>query len=70
KVYNIGQDITVRVVRADLERIHIDFELYDPRKPHADKNTDKLLAKKSKKPKKAKKKRARRRKKTKTKAAQ
>ncbi|WP_432772964.1 ribonuclease R [Francisella salimarina] len=70
KVYKIGQDITVRVVRADLERIHIDFELYDPRKPNLDKNNDKPYPKKSKKPNKAKKKRARRRKKAKTKAAQ
>ncbi|NDT50328.1 RNB domain-containing ribonuclease, partial [Francisella tularensis subsp. holarctica] len=48
KVYKIGQDITVRVVRADLERIHIDFELYDPRKPFAENSSDKPFAKKQK----------------------
>ncbi|MBK2112090.1 ribonuclease R [Francisella tularensis subsp. novicida FSC159] len=68
KVYKIGQDITVRVVRADLERIHIDFELYDPRKPFAENSSDKPFAKKTKKLKKAKKKKVRSRKKNKTKA--
>ncbi|AJI63343.1 ribonuclease R [Francisella tularensis subsp. tularensis] len=68
KVYKVGQDITVRVVRADLERIHIDFELYDPRKPFAENSSDKPFAKKTKKLKKAKKKKVRSRKKNKTKA--
>ncbi|MDE4944848.1 ribonuclease R, partial [Francisella tularensis subsp. holarctica] len=48
KVYTIGQDITVRVVRADLERIHIDIELYDPRNPFAENSSDNPFAKKQK----------------------
>ncbi|WP_150466616.1 ribonuclease R [Francisella sp. SYW-9] len=65
KVYKIGQDITVRVVRVDLDRIHIDFELYDPRtsKPFDASSTKRPAARKPKKDKKVKKKRARRRKK-------
>ena len=51
KVYKIGQDITVRVVRADLERIHIDFELYDPKtsKPFDENASRRPLAEKPKK---------------------
>ncbi|ASG68563.1 ribonuclease R [Francisella halioticida] len=64
KIYKIGQDITVRVVRADLERAHIDFELYDPRsgKPFNENTSERLTDKKPKKNKKIKKKRVRRRK--------
>lgn len=68
KVYKIGQDITVRVVRADLDRIHIDFELYDPRKPFVEGSSNKSFGKKAKKPaKKAKKNKSRRKRKSKTK---
>ncbi|MBK2297139.1 ribonuclease R [Francisella philomiragia] len=68
KVYKIGQDITVRVVRADLDRIHIDFELYDPRKPFVEGSSNKSFCKKAKKPaKKAKKNKSRRKRKSKTK---
>jgi len=69
KVYKIGQDITVRVVRADLERIHIDFELYDPKtsKPFDENASRRPLAEKPKKNKKPKKKRTRRRRKNKEK---
>ncbi|MDE4988479.1 ribonuclease R, partial [Francisella tularensis subsp. holarctica] len=35
KVYKIGQDISVSVVRADLERIHRDLVLCDRRMPFA-----------------------------------
>ena len=60
KVYKIGQEITIRVVRADLEKNHIDFELY---------NFENTPSKNSSRPKKARKKRrnrARRKNKTKT----
>ena len=33
KVFKIGQEVTVRVVRADLDSVQIDFEIYDPNNP-------------------------------------
>lgn len=67
KIYKIGQDITVRVVRADLDNIQIDFELYDPNKPHNETGGSKRPTKDSTKGRKPKKKKPRNRRKNKEK---
>lgn len=56
RVFRLGQEITVRVVRVDLDRIHIDFELVDSK---ADPELEKIL--KPRKSKKAKLKASRKR---------
>ncbi|AJC49367.1 ribonuclease R [Allofrancisella guangzhouensis] len=65
KVFKIGQDVTIRVIRADLESIHIDFELYTPDQSAKDYDNPKKHGKKKKKPKKRKQKPYKRKNKTK-----
>ncbi|KEI34701.1 3'-to-5' exoribonuclease RNase R [Francisella sp. W12-1067] len=64
KVFKIGQKITIRVIRADLESVHIDFELYSPEQSAKDFDSSKKYSTK-KKVKKRKPKRDKRKNKTK-----
>ena len=62
KIFKIGQEVTVRVVRADLDSVQIDFEIFDPNNPNATRSNKKFAGPKKPRPDNNKKRKPRKRK--------